>query len=120
MWVTDVENNVGLMVYSAIQNPKISLPAKYVSVHSDILPYGDIFKVWSEVTGRRCEYLPVEGKQWERIFGVFGKEMADQFRLNEVAPDWSKPYGKDVVTAKDLGVELMSLRQALEANKDML
>ena len=122
MWVTDIEHNVGVFVDALIARPSISLPAKYVSVCTDVLPYKDVFATWSEVSGKRCEFIQCAPEQYERMFGVFGKELASQFRLNEVAPDWGKAHGKDVVTGKDLGIEedLLSLRQSLEANKEKL
>ncbi|KAK5130563.1 hypothetical protein LTR08_001943 [Meristemomyces frigidus] len=122
MWVTDVEHNVGLFVAALIAQPAVSLPAKYVSVHSDILPYADVFATWSAVTGKRCEFIQCAPAQYERMMGVFGKELASQLALNEVAPDWGRGHGGDVVTAKELGIEgeVLSLRQSFEANKERL
>ncbi|KAK5123032.1 hypothetical protein LTR85_003598 [Meristemomyces frigidus] len=122
MWVTDIEHNVGIFVNTVLAKPSVSLPAKYVSVHTDILSYTDVFAAWSEVTGRRCEYIECSAEQYERLYGVFGKELASQFKLNEVAPEWGKPYGEDLVTAKELGLEheLLDLRQSLTANKERL
>ncbi|KAK4542907.1 hypothetical protein LTR36_006096 [Oleoguttula mirabilis] len=122
MWVTDVEHNVGAYVNAVLAKPSISLPAKYVSVHTDILPYKDVFTIWSEVSGKRCEYIECSAEQYERMYGVFGAELASQYKLNAAAPDWGKAHGTEVVTAEELGIagELLDLKQSLEANKDKL
>lgn len=123
MWVTDVEHNVGLMVHAVLSNPSQTLPAKYVSVHSDILPLAEVFKTWSEVTGKRVELVQCTPKNYEGIMIIFGKELASQVKLNEVATDWYAAYDEDdKVMPEDLGVQdkLLSLKQSLVANKDKL
>lgn len=122
MTITEIEHNVGLFVNALLNKPSVSLPAKYVSVHSDIIRYVDAFATWSEVSGKRCEFIECSPEQYERMLGAFGKELASQFKLNEVAPNWGKAHGGDVVTAKELGIEgeLLNLKQSLEANKDKL
>lgn len=123
MWMTEVENNVGVFVKHVLAKPEISLPAKYVSVHTDIRPYVDALTAWSEVSGKRAEFIEVSDKQMEGIMGFAGKEFASQLRLNEVAPDWGKAHVPNVVTAEGLGIakeELLDMRQCLEANKNKL
>ncbi|KAK3635140.1 hypothetical protein LTR56_014912 [Elasticomyces elasticus] len=124
MYITDIENNVGIFVKYILAKPDISRGAKYVSVHTDIVPYGDALKTWCEVTGKRAEFIEISDAASEGLMGVFGKELASQFRMNEVAEgDWGKPYGKDVVTSAELGIpasELLNMKQSLEANKEKL
>jgi hypothetical protein len=122
MWVTEIENNVGLFVSATLANPSLTTPAKYVSVHKEIVPFVDVFKTFAEVSGKRVECIQVPGEQYNRIYGVFGEEIASQFKLNEVASDWGKPYGKDVVTSKELGIEgqVKSMRESYEENKEKL
>ncbi|KAI6860353.1 hypothetical protein KC343_g14503 [Hortaea werneckii] len=123
MWVTDVEHNVGCMVHAVLSNPSRTLPAKYVSVHSDILPLSEVFKTWSKVTGKRVELVQCTPENYEGIMLIFGKELASQVKLNEVATDWYAAYDEDdKVMPEDLGVQdrLLSLKQSLEANKDKL
>ena len=122
MWVTDIEHNVGLFVHATLSNPSVSLPAKYVSAHTDIVPYKDLYAAYAEVSGKRVAYLECSPEQAEYILGIHGKELARQFKLNGVAPDWGKAHKGDVVTAKELGIEgqLLGLKQSLEANKEKL
>ncbi|TKA74598.1 hypothetical protein B0A55_05430 [Friedmanniomyces simplex] len=124
MYMTDVATNVGVFVHHLLAKPHLSLPAKYVSVHTDILPYGEALKAWSAVSGKRAEYIEISDEVCEGLMGMFGKELASQLRMNEKAGgDWGRPYGKDFVTGEDLGIpasELLNLRQSLEANKEKL
>ena len=124
MWMTDIDNNVPVFIKYTLARPDLTLPAKVVSVHTDIRPYRDALTAWSEVSGKRAEFITVPDESYIKLLGVFGKELADQFHLNEQEPDWAKGRGEgEVVTAKELGIpdsELLDYRQSLEANKEKL
>lgn len=82
-----------------------------------------MFKTWSEVTGKRVEFIQCTPENYEGIMMIFGKELTSQLKLNEVAPEWYAAYDeKDRVMPEDLGVQdkMLTLKQSLEANKEKL
>ena len=59
----------------------------------------------------------------EGLFGVFGKELAAQFRVMDVEGDWERAHRADMLHAEDLGIgneELVGHRAALEKHKGEL
>ena len=119
----DIEHNVGAFVNAALRKPSISTPAKYAFVHTDVLRYDDVLKIWSEVTGRRATYIECTDEEATRLFSLFGTELAKQFRMNEVAPDWGAANKGDVLGAKELGIsadDLIDFKSSLEKNKDKM
>ena len=123
MYMTDIDYNTGIFVSSIIANPQISLPSKYAFLYTDRLLDSDAFQRWSEVTGRKVQYLNIGPQQFSSLWGVFGKELSDQLAMNEREPNWSKGHEKDVVLAGDLpGTEeqLIGIKESFERNKEKL
>lgn len=90
---------------------------------TDYLSFEEVIKEWSAVTGKSGVYSEVSDAVAESIWGVFGTELASQFRWSEKHPDWStcKP-DNEVVSLEKLGVKekVVGLRAALEALKSDL
>lgn len=122
MWISEIDNNVGVYVSAILGRPDVSLPAKYCIVTTDIIPYAEALKIWSEVTGRPAQYVECSPQEWEGIWGKPGMELCKQLKLNEVAEDWGKANVGEVINKKDLRIEdrLLSLRQALERDVGLL
>lgn len=122
MWISEVENKVGVYVAAVLKKPQVSLPAKYCNVTTDAIKYGDALKLWAEVLGRRAQYVECTPEEWEGIWGVMGVELRKQFKLNEVAEEWGAAHVGDVVGSAELGIrdQLLSLREALERDAEKM
>ncbi|KAK5701498.1 hypothetical protein LTR97_004313 [Elasticomyces elasticus] len=117
----DTEKNVGTFVHAILSKPEISLPAKYAFAYSDALPFNKMLESWSEVTGKRSTFVECTQEEYGKMWGIFGVELALQFKALEAQPDWTVPYKGDVVTAKELGIkaeELVNLKDALVSFKE--
>ncbi|KAK3069369.1 hypothetical protein LTR53_012336 [Teratosphaeriaceae sp. CCFEE 6253] len=118
----DVGVNVGVYVRAALEHAERSR-GKYVYVRTDRLSFPDILKVWSEVSGKEAEYVPVSPQAFEALWGVAGKEMAMQYRSGEMWEDWDTLKPGEVCTMQELGVrseQLVGLKQELVKLKDQL
>lgn len=115
-WITDIEYNVGISVSAILRQPALTLPGKIVSVHTDVVSWGELLQMWSEVTGCRAAFIECSAEDYERAFGIEGRELAICLRLNGKEPDWTKGREEEVITLKDLGIEeeVLGVRQALE------
>lgn len=122
MWISEVDNNVGVYVSAILEKPDVSLPAKCCIVTTDIIPYVEALKIWAEVTGRTVQYVECSPQEWEGIWGKAGMELCKQLKLNEVAEDWGAANVGKFIAKKDLRIEdrLLSLRQALERDVGLL
>jgi hypothetical protein len=120
----DEQTNAGVFVSAILAKPDVSTPAKYAFVYTEQGPYRDYFQAWAEVAGRRTTFVQISQAEYESVWGKeFGEEIAIMLKSFEPEADWTKPYGKDVVTAEDLGIrkeELIGLREALEREKHRL
>ncbi|TKA80145.1 hypothetical protein B0A55_03324 [Friedmanniomyces simplex] len=118
----DVGVNVGVYVRGALEHPEKSR-GKYVYVRTDRLTFTEILKIWSEVSGREAEYVPISPQAFEAIWGPGGKEMAMQYQSGEMWEDWDTLKPGEVCTPEELGVkaeELVGLKQELEKLKSHL
>lgn len=122
MWISEIDNNVGVYVAAILKRPEVSLPAKYCIVTTDIVKYGDALKMWAEVLGRRAQYVECTPQEWEGIWGAPGMELCKQLKLNEVAEDWGAANVGDVIGSEELGIQgqLVSLREALERDAEKM
>lgn len=114
----------GVWVRQILANPSVS-KGRYAHVAPETLSFGEILKVWSEVTGRPAEYIETTKESYAQLWGPPGKEFVDQLTFGEaVEPGvWDKEY--KVLTPEQLGItkeelEGMGVRKALEGLKDHL
>ncbi|KAK4959956.1 hypothetical protein LTR10_002845 [Elasticomyces elasticus] len=118
----DVGVNVGVYVRAALKHPDKSR-GKYVYVRTDRLSFPDILRIWSEVSGRDAEYVPISPHAFEALWGPGGKEMAMQYQSGELWDDWDTLKPGEVCTPEELGIkteELVGLKQELEILKSKL
>jgi hypothetical protein len=89
-------------------------------VTTEILTIGGILKLWSEVTGRTAFYVKITAKDYEKIWGVAGAELYDQFKFAGLIPDWLSAY--DGVSMEELGItsDGMGCKDAFESLKAIL
>ncbi|KAK5709160.1 hypothetical protein LTR17_020036 [Elasticomyces elasticus] len=84
---------------------------------------GNILKIWSEVSGRNAEYVPISPHAFEALWGPGGKEMAMQYQSGELWDDWDTLKPGEVCTPEELGIkseELVGLKQELVILKSKL
>ncbi|KAI9666986.1 MAG: hypothetical protein M1831_001491 [Alyxoria varia] len=111
----DMNINPGLVARAAIQQPQKTL-GKYVDVTTEVMPLGDILKVWSQVTGKEAAFVETTYAGYESMWGPAGAEFADQLKFGETVTDWHAHIAKDFVSCEELGVEgqMVGLKGALE------
>jgi hypothetical protein len=112
----EITVNTGLVVEAVLSQPKLTLPAKYVSVVSESKNVVDILKTWEKVTGKQAIYVEASDEAYGALYGPYGTEIADQFRFLEASGSWETLQPEDVfVTIDQLGLsgKLIGHEQAL-------
>lgn len=87
-------------------------------VAPETLTFGEMLKIWSEVTGRQGVYMQTSVEGYVEAWGIGGQELVDQLVFGEVAVDWVA--GVDLVGMQELGIkeeEVLGLRATLEGLK---
>ncbi|GAB1735817.1 hypothetical protein NU219Hw_g5158t1 [Hortaea werneckii] len=97
----DVKVNLGTYVRAALNHPEKSL-GKYLNVRTDRMTFTDILKVWSSVTGKHAQYIPVSVKDFESLWGSYGREMALHYFSGELWPDWDELEPSKMCSRADL------------------
>ncbi|KAH9220803.1 hypothetical protein DL95DRAFT_478045 [Leptodontidium sp. 2 PMI_412] len=117
----DVPNNTGKFVQAILENPSKS-QGKYVKVATEIITFREVYKVWSEVTGKPSSLVSISGEQFEDFWGTPGKELAAQYTFGAEYSDWGVG-GEVFLTAEELGLQkgdLIGLKQVLVGLKSLL
>ncbi|KAJ4348070.1 uncharacterized protein N0V89_009442 [Didymosphaeria variabile] len=116
----DINITPGLYTRQIVAKPELT-KGKYVDISPEILTFGEMLKQYGEVTGRQTAYIQVSAEDFTSVWGVGGKEMADQFAFGEQFKDgWGSASS---ITKEDLGIkddEWPSFKQTLESMKDQL
>ena len=97
----DMAQTPGVWVRQILANPSLT-HGKYANVAPEVLSFGEMLKIWSEVSGRRGVYVQASAKKFEEIWGVAGAELADQLVFGEVVSDWT--VGLEMVGMEALGI----------------
>ncbi|KAI5270100.1 hypothetical protein E4T47_06494 [Aureobasidium subglaciale] len=112
----DIPTNAGIFVSAILKNPTTSLPAKYAFLYTSQGTMQVYLQAWINVTGRQTTFITTTLDNYEKIWGPFGREVGLMLKAFAHVKDWTTPYGSDVVTAKELGIdegELVDLEPAL-------
>jgi len=107
----------GVWVRQILANPSVS-HGKYANVAPETLSFGEMLKIWGEVTGRQTVYFNVSPKEYEDAYGVGGAELGDQLVFGELVTDWET--GLELVGMEELGIkkeEVPGLRATIEGFK---
>ena len=118
----DVSVNLGVFAVAALKHPERT-HGKYIDVRTDLLTFTDILKVWSEVTGKDAEYVPIAPETFSKLWGPGGVEMSMQYTSGEMWGDWERLKGADIVLPRDIGIDksqLVDLRGDLTKLTDRL
>ncbi|KAF2640724.1 NAD(P)-binding protein [Massarina eburnea CBS 473.64] len=116
----DLSINSGVWVRQILAKPSVS-KGKYAQVGPETLTFGEMMKIWSEVTGRQGEFLQSSVEDFSRIWGIGGEEMASQLVFGEAVPDWTQDL--PFVGMEELGIakeEVPGLKATLEELKALL
>lgn len=116
----DMTVNPGIWVRQILARPDVS-KGKYANVAPETLTFGEMMKIWSEVTGRSGHYVACSPEEYGNIWGSGGAELASQLVAGEVMGDWAT--GHDVVGMEELGIsaeEAPGIRRTLESIKALL
>ncbi|KAF2121230.1 hypothetical protein BDV96DRAFT_206571 [Lophiotrema nucula] len=95
---------------------------KYAIVASEILTFGELLEIWSQVSGREGAYLETTLDDFAKVWGVAGAEMGAQLKFGEVITDWGTNY-PGLISKEDLGItedDAPGAKKALEALKSFL
>lgn len=106
--IGDQTTNIGPFVLSIISQPTLTLPGKFVFACAETMTQEQTLEKWSKVTGKQAVCVKVDLDDFEKLFGVLGREMGEMMIFWEEAGEksWS---GEEVLMGKDLGVETGSL-----------
>lgn len=91
-----------------------------VDIAPEVLSFGEMLKIYGEVTGRQTAYLQVSVEDFTSVWGPPGKELADQFVFGE---QFANGWGLSAITKEDLGIkddEWPGFKETVESLKDQL
>ena len=109
--------DIGLFVEAILRKPDLTLPARYLFAETDTLTVALLADLLSDISKKRIECVTVATADFDKLWPVWGMEVAQQMTAWESAgaKSWTKE-GVKVVSKKDLGIEgLVGLREALFA-----
>lgn len=116
----DMTVSTGIWVRQIIANPSKSL-GKYADVCTEILTLGEILEIWSSVTGKPGVYVECSLEDFEKMWGLPGREMAQQFKFGESVREWHADVGGEFISMEELGItEDIGFKKALEGLKQAL
>ncbi|KAF2002445.1 NAD(P)-binding protein [Amniculicola lignicola CBS 123094] len=111
----EMSTNPGIWVRQILAKPELT-KGRYADCATDNLSFGEMVDQWSEVSGKQGVYVECSAEDFENIYGIGGKEFADQLKFNEVSTNWDESF--DVLTMEELGIskeEAAPHRKALKA-----
>ncbi|KAF1961297.1 NAD(P)-binding protein [Byssothecium circinans] len=116
----DLTQTTGVWVRQILANPSVS-KGKYATVAPETLTYGEMLKIWSEVSGRQGVFVQISVEDFARIWGVWGEEIGSQFVFGEQVTDWT--VGMPLAGMQELGIkkeEVHGFKAVLEGFKELL
>lgn len=114
----DINVTPGVYTRHIVERPELT-KGKFVDITPEVLTFGDMLKIYGEVTGRQTGYFYVSPEAFADVWGVAGKEVADQFVFGEQFKNGFTTPGS--ITKEQLGIkddEWPGFRQTLESLKD--
>ena len=121
----DISHNVGVFVHAILSHPE-KTHGKYMNVRTEIWTMEQILAIWAEVSGKEAVYVQLSFEEYKKLWGVYGEEMAMQFKFGEMAggdwETWTKVKGL-LVQPEDLGIrkeDLMDLKHTFMSMRDSL
>lgn len=116
----DIRVTPGVWVRQIVAKPELT-KGRYTSIDPETLSYGKMLEIYGEITGRQTAFIQISVEDCVKLWGIAGKELADQLAFNECCPRaWESP---DYVSKEELGIkddEWPDLKQTLDSFKDQL
>ncbi|GME52724.1 hypothetical protein VE03_03405 [Neofusicoccum parvum] len=100
----DISVTPGIWVRQILANPQKSL-GKYAGVATEVSTYEKMLQDWSEVTGKPAIFVEVSPETFEKLWGIPGREIAQQFQFGEHIDDWYANTEGRFVTQEELGIK---------------
>lgn len=99
-----------------VENPQLTLPAKYAVLQTDYISLEDQLKMWSEIRGRPSVPVQIDPETYVKIWGPHGTELDLNMQAfeDQTVKGWNALPG--VVTCEHLGIadKVQNTKQALE------
>jgi len=94
----------------------LTLPGKFVLGESGKFTQREILDTWSEVTGKKTEYVEISLEDYDRLWPMWGLEMGIMLKFWEEAQEKSWT-GEEVITKEELGLDfpLVGIKEAFAA-----
>lgn len=100
-----VSKNTGIVTRAIIDSGS-RVFSKYVPLVTNYVTMADIVSACGETTGKTAAFAEIQDTDYAKIFGLWGTELASQFRFSEEFPSWhSILEPTETVRLEDLGVE---------------
>jgi hypothetical protein len=116
----DINITPGVWTRQIIAKPELT-KTKYVDIGPETLSFGEMLKLYGEVTGRQTAFVQSSVDDYVNVWGIPGKEMADQLVFGE---QFKEGWGSATsISKEDLGIkddEWPGFKQTLETYKDQL
>jgi hypothetical protein len=112
--------STGIWVRQILANAS-NTKGKYAHVCTEFLSFGEMLEIWSTVTGKSAVFVECSAEEYEELWGVAGKEIAQQMKYGETVTDWDANAVGGFVSKKDLGItEDIGFKTSLESLKQLL
>jgi len=112
--IGDARANIGLFVKAIFQQPKLTLPGKYVLAHVEDTTAGKMLQAWADAQGKKSQYLQTDKETYYSIWPKWAEEMGLMMQFwNEFQEEsWSGEDG--ILTKEELGIHagLVGLKEA--------
>lgn len=115
----DMTVNPGIWVRQVLAT-KTKAHGKYANVALEKMSFGDMMRMWSEVTGKKGVYVETTAEAWSNMWGPAGHELALQFKYGEMCDPWEE--NDQFINHVELGIdetEVVGFRGTIEGLKHL-
>jgi len=103
--IGDAPANIGLFIRAILEQPRKTLPGKFVLAHVEVLTAGEILQAWGRAQGKMVQYLQVGDEAYNSLWPLWGEEMGLNMKYFEFAKEKSFSTEGELLTKDDLGIE---------------
>lgn len=72
--IGDAKKNIGVFIRAIMEQPRKTLPGKYVRAHTESITSGEILQRWDEAQGKGAEYIELEPSEFNKIWPDWAEE----------------------------------------------
>jgi hypothetical protein len=114
--IGDARTNIGIFVKAILEQPRKTLPGKFVLAYAEETTAGDMLQTWARAQGKAAQYVQVDRDTFNALWPGWSEEMGIMMEFWDWAQEksWS---GEDMIlTKEDLGVSgLVGVEEAFRA-----